>query len=240
MGMPPGGRERRRTDLYGRVRRFLYGLLLLAASRGAMAADEFAALGKYRASPPAASALQQAAIATLQGLVVLSAQQASDPGDASPYDTYPGLALDAVTARIQEPQAEQSPLFRINGIDSTSIKDGIGFDLAVADFGHFHLNLYSRSNARTEGLRESMALGDPAGTAAPKSGWSLGGTLELVRTVGGERYVAMVPELRMEFGGGKARYLPFEASLKYANWRSLQDRRSLDEQVPQLAFKWRI
>ena len=45
-----GGRDRRRTDLYGRARRFLYGILLLFAAPGVMAADEMAAIGKYGAS----------------------------------------------------------------------------------------------------------------------------------------------------------------------------------------------
>ena len=48
--MLPTGRERRRTDLYGRARRFLYGALLAVATPGAMAADELGALGKYAAA----------------------------------------------------------------------------------------------------------------------------------------------------------------------------------------------
>ena len=47
---PPEGRERRRTDFYGRVRRIMYGVLLAAASPGAMAADELGAIGQYAAS----------------------------------------------------------------------------------------------------------------------------------------------------------------------------------------------
>jgi hypothetical protein len=46
----PAGRERRRRDLYGRLRRVAYGLLLAAASPGAIAADELAAVGRYGAS----------------------------------------------------------------------------------------------------------------------------------------------------------------------------------------------
>lgn len=44
-----GGRERRRTDLYGRARRALYGALLFFAAPGCMAADEFAQLGRFAA-----------------------------------------------------------------------------------------------------------------------------------------------------------------------------------------------
>lgn len=48
--LQPSGRERRRTDIYGRARRLMYGLLLLAASPGAMASDPMAELGRYTAA----------------------------------------------------------------------------------------------------------------------------------------------------------------------------------------------
>ena len=37
-----------------------------------------------------------------------------------------------------------------------------------------------------------------------------------------------------------ASYLPFQASLKLAHWRSLAEKESLEERVPQLAFKWKL
>jgi hypothetical protein len=48
--MLPTGRERRRTDLYGRTRRVMYGILLAFAAPGAMAADGLGEIGKYAAS----------------------------------------------------------------------------------------------------------------------------------------------------------------------------------------------
>jgi len=235
--MLPVGCERRRKDLYGRVRRFVYGLLLLAAAPGAMAADEMASLGKYRAQPlPASSAAEQVVLATLQGLVMIHADTALSPdmpiqGQAG----YPRIALDTITARM--PETAEAPLFRVAVSDGRSIRDGMGFDLAVPDIGNFHLNLYARRNARTEGRRWAVHSG---GLQGPDRHWSLGGTLELVRTIDGGRHVAFVPELLFDLSDAQSSYLPFQASLKMANWRSFAEKQSLDERVPQLTFKWRL
>ena len=227
----PTGRERRRTDLYGRVRRFLYGLLLLAAAPGAMAADEMASLGRYRAQPVVAAA-EKLVTATLQGLVLLHASDEQNPLQGN---GYPHLGLDTVTARIQDNAIADAPLFRVAVSDGGEVRDGMGFDLALPDIGNFHLNLYARSNAKTAGKRWNMS-GDEA---SPRS-WSVGGTLELVRSVDGSRHLAFVPELLLDIDNSGKRYLPFQAAVKVANWRSLAERRSLDEEVPQIAFKWRL
>jgi hypothetical protein len=228
------GRERRRRDLYGRVRRFLYGILLLAASPGAVAADEMASLGKFRAQAKAtASASEQAVVATLQGLVMVHAERVASPETPiQGRSGYPRIALDTITARLPEPG--EAPLFRIAVSEGRSIRDGVGFDLAVPDLGNFHLNLYTRRNAKTEGKRWSVSDGE-----ADRS-WSVGGTLELVRTVDGGRQVAFVPELLVDLSDRAESYLPFQASLRLAHWRSLAEKESLDERVPQLMFKWKL
>lgn len=233
--MPPTVRERRRRDAIGRIRRFLYGVLLLAATPGAVAADELAHVGKYR-SIAVASAPERTLIATLQGLLVAHAELVVSP--ATPlyaHSGHPRMSLDTVSARVHE--GVDAPRFRVAASDGRALRDGIGFDLGVADFGNFHLNLYARRNARTEGQRWAMGAGED-GDGSRR--WSLGGTLELVRTLGGERFVAVVPELLLDLPPEGTRFLPFEASLKYANWRSLAEKQSLDERVPQLTFKWRI
>lgn len=231
------GRERRRRDLYGRVRRFLYGLLLLAAAPGAVAADELAALGKFRAHAKAtATASEQAVVATLQGLVMVHAERVNPPETPIQGQSgYPRIALDTLTARL--PDANDAPLFRVAVTEST-IRDGVGFDVAVPDLGNFHLNLYTRRNARTEGKRWSVSGGADEGATART--WSLGGTVELVRTIDGDRHLAFVPELLFDLSEGKQAYLPFQASLRVAHWRSLAEKQSLDERVPQLMFKWRL
>ena len=233
----PTGRERRRRDLYGRVRRFLYGLLLLAAAPGAVAADEMASLGKFKAQSRAVvTASEQAVLATLQGLIMVNAEPAANPESSIHSQSgYPRIALDTITARL--PEAGDAPLFRVAVTEGRSIRDGIGFDLAVPDLGHFHLNLYTRRNAKTEGRRWGVTGAESASGARA---WSLGGTLELVRTIDGERHVAFVPELLFDLSEARQSYLPFQASLRMAHWRSLAEKQSLDERVPQLMFKWRL
>jgi hypothetical protein len=231
--MAPVGRERRRTDLYGRARRFAYGLLLLASAPGANAADELASLGQYRAAPSAATAPERAVLATLQGLVMIHAERVEAP-DAPLVSRlgYPRIGLDTITARL--PDAPDAPLFRVAVSEGAPIRDGVGFDLPVPDIGNFHLNLYARRNAHSEGRRWSVN-----GPVDDRT-WSIGGTLELVRTIDGGRQVAFVPELLLDLSEQTGSYLPFQASLKFANWRSFAEKAALDERVPQLTFKWRI
>lgn len=233
------GRERRRKGPINRARRFLYGLLLAASAPGAMAADELAALGQYRthAHPAAAMAPERAAVlATLQGLIMIHAESATAASAAAASEFgYPRIALDTVTARVQGAE-DEAPLFRVAVSEGPSIRDGVGFDLAVPDLGNFHLNLYARRNARSEGQRIAMNAGEPS----PARAWSLGGTLELVRVVDGEKHVAFVPELLFDLAGQQGNYLPFQASLRLAHWRSLVEKEVLDERVPQLTFRWRL
>src|SRR5262245_58172691 len=126
-GGPPSGRERRRKDPVSRIRRFLYGLLLLAAAPGAYAADELASIGKYRSHDTPHSP-QHAALASLQGLLVLR------PGK----DDAPEVSLDTATAQVPQAGAAQSPQFRIEPARSAG-PDGVAFGLAVSDFGEFQL-----------------------------------------------------------------------------------------------------
>ncbi len=194
------GRERRRKDLYGRVRRFLYGLLLLAAAPGAVAVEELAYIGKYRGAQAAAAASQSRALARLQGLILL--------GGSAQDDAPPRIALDTVTAEIPEQGAEQVPHFLVSAAPAARVRDGAEFDLAVAEFGTFGLDLQLKADT---------------------GAWIVGGALELSRALGPARYVAVVPEVRVQgLHRTETRYLPFEASLKQVAGAS-----------PQLTFKWR-
>jgi len=128
--MPPVGRERRRKGPVNRIRRFFYGVLLLAAAPGATAIDELAALGKFRehAMPPAP---ERAALATLQGLLVLRARA----------DGGPHVSLESATAQIPQDNG-LAPQFRVSAEPRTDA-DGVAFDLPVADLGDFCLMLRS-------------------------------------------------------------------------------------------------
>jgi hypothetical protein len=126
---PPTGRERRRKGPINRLRRFLYGLLLLAAAPGAAAIDELAGYGRFRIPPAAAADPAQRPLATVQGLVVLRAQP--EHGENMPL-----LEIETVTARIHDTAAETAPQFLIDAVRT----DG-GFDVALADVGTLRLDL---------------------------------------------------------------------------------------------------
>lgn len=124
--MPPPGRERRRKGLVNRIRRGLYGLLLMAAAPGASAVDELAAWGKYRNLPSTASAGIRS-LATVQGLIVLRTHPDRD-------DAAPQLSLETVTAQIHGDADEPAPQFVI-----AAVKTGGGFDVAL-DVGTLRLD----------------------------------------------------------------------------------------------------
>jgi hypothetical protein len=182
---PPSGRERRRKGPVNAVRRFLYGMLLLAAAPGSTAAaDQLASIGKFRAqaAPPAP---ERAALATLQGLLVLRAR--SDGG--------PDVSLDAITAQVPQQGAAAAPQFQVSA-DRKDRAEGVVFDLPLSGLGAFRLHL------RTE-------------RTAALSAWSLGGTLEATLGPDHRHAQAPVPTLRInDMFGSETRYLAFEGSVR--------------------------
>jgi len=125
----PTGRERRRKDPINRIRRLFYGLLLLAATPGAAPADELAYIGKFRGLPQTATSPHQAALVTLQGLLVLRASAAGNPD----------VTLDTVTAQVTDPGTGQAPQFSIS-----AARSGSAFELPIEDFGEFRLQLLAQ------------------------------------------------------------------------------------------------
>lgn len=182
--MPPTGRERRRKGPINRLRRLMYGVLLLAAAPGVVAGDELAQFGRYH-NLPVAQAPERVALATLQGLLVLRAG-ATD---------RPEIALDAVTAQVPQAGAAQVPQFQLTPTPHAASGDGIDFDLPVAEFGSFRLSVLAQP---------STAF----------SAWSLTGTLELVRATGERLLATVPELRILELHGSEARYLAFEAAVK--------------------------
>jgi hypothetical protein len=236
-------RERRRRGPVNRLRRLGYGALLACAS-GVAAADPLASFGAHRAvaAPPGTNSAPAARIleATLQGLLLVHAEEALDPAAGLQPVFYPRLALDRVNAHLLEPAVLPAPMVEMTVNTRSSLRDGLGFDVAVPELGNFHLNLYTRRNARTPGRRWSMNLSSGEVTEDAGRAWSLGGSLELVRTRDGARQAAFVPELMLDLGALSARPIAFSVSLKYTSFRSLHDKRALDAEVPQLGFTWRF
>lgn len=148
-----------------------------------------------------AQATQRADLATLQGLLVLRA----GTGDA------PDVSLDSITAEVPQLGSGQAPQFRITPGRSADAS-GVAFDLPVSDLGEFQLKLRTESSAEL-------------------SGWSLGGTLEMLAAASRRRHVAAIPTLRIhDMHGREVRYLAFDASLKQGG----------AGEEARLAFRWRI
>lgn len=181
---PLTGRERRRKGPVNALRRFMYGMLLLAAAPGATAADDLASIGKYRGltAPPAPA---RAALATLQGLLVLRAR--SDGG--------PDVSLEAITAQVPQQGSALAPQFQVSA-DRKDHSDSVVFDLPLSELGAFRLSLHTE---RTAAL----------------SAWSLAGTLEATLEPDHRHAVAAVPTLRInDMFGSETRYLAFEGSVR--------------------------
>jgi hypothetical protein len=168
---------------------------------------------------------------------VLRGDPAENPSAAIQGNGYPRMWLDDVSAKVFNGVSPEPTLLKVEISEGFAVRDGVGFDLLVPDFGNFHLNLYSRRNARTEGWRHSVKL---AGEEAQQRTWSVGGSVEVVRTIDGGKHLAFVPELIFDMDGATDGRLPFQASVRYGNWRSVAEKKSLEEKAVQVVFKWQL
>lgn len=132
---PLTGRERRRKDPINRMRRFLYGLMLLLAVPVGAVAGQFSTFGKLRnlIAPPAPA---RSEMVTVDGLLVLRA--GADGG--------PEVTLESASARVPQKVAGNAPQFRIEPQRAVG-PDGTAFDLTLGDLGRFRLVLRSEWTA---------------------------------------------------------------------------------------------
>jgi hypothetical protein len=119
-----------------------------------------------------------------------------------------------------------------------SIRDGAGMDLNMGPQGGLHLNLYSHRAPKGPGRRWDMNPIE-ASLAAPGRFWSLGGTLQVARGRDGERQLALVPQLLLNFDVlGEGAY-PLQASIEYAEARSTSGAQAAIGPVPQITLRLR-
>ncbi|MGH8441414.1 MAG: hypothetical protein ACRETF_00740 [Nevskiaceae bacterium] len=164
----------------------MYGLLLLAASPGAVAVDQLAYVGKYR-TPTVAQSQQSAELATLQGLLVLR----------SGVDAGPDVSLDTVTARVAGSDSGATPQFRVTA-ERSADSDGVAFDLPITDFGDFRLSLQAKKSPEFS----AWSLGGELGLMVAASRRRHVAMVPTLRI--------------NEMHGREIRYLAFEASLQNA------------------------
>lgn len=240
----PVGRERRRKDLAGRMRRLFYGLMMFATAARA-----------EQSKPPAAPDAGQTGVQnaptlrvhwTQDGSGLIEGWQVDTPARASSVAGQP-LALGGNWAIGSVPAPEVHRLLSIAVFnDLLSLRDGIGLDLALPDRGNLHLNVHSRKNA-VHGGGKRWALGDdemqrrnPAEQA-----WSLGGNVDLikVRDLPNNRSAQRIdfaPQLMVDVGKFSSVAGQMSASLQYGYFRTSGNFAISDERVPQLTVKWKF
>ena len=209
-----GGRERRRKDAVGRLRRLAYGILLWTAVPAATAAEE--TLGHHDVRPL----------------------------DSGSSISSPALNFRLAAANLEHPgllpaKATLRTLFSFRLEDELSIlRKGVGFDLALPQLGTVYLNLYSREDSGIAGKR--WKLHDETRTQRLSTRWLLGGTVDLVRDdPNGPRQVNVNPQLLLDVDDLFGMNSHCEARFQYANWEGSGEDAPVGR-VPQVRVKWRF
>jgi hypothetical protein len=238
--MRQGFVERRRAGPVNRLRRMLYGLLLGSASAPALAGSPLggAAGGTLHRLPM----VQTNAPAWMHDNVLLARDPLSAGGALYAYSGL-GPALSAAAALGPDyaflPVGNLLFTAHYLGGDLKKLGKGLGVDLAVPQFGYFHLNLFAGRDDIIGGQRWRI---DPQGFALPESAqrsWSLGGSLAVEAGPSGRRQVLFVPQLVLNLDAITHVSGRMQAVLSYHEWHSRLDRAPTDNgPVPQVSLKW--
>lgn len=228
------GANRRRRDLRGRLQRLAYGLLLAFS-----AAQASAAPSDKRSEP---SAEEREDDPQLLAALVLVQSWAEDRAQPALF----GASFSrAASGELSERQLSSAAGEISRGLvtlsfsddDLRRIKDGLGLDIELPDLGYFHLNLYSRKDSGLPGGKRFGLI--PAGEreGGPRR-WSLGGSLDLVRPVDGERELVLVPQLMIDMAALIGSDKRFDVCVQYAHWRARNSREVSAERVPQATLRF--
>lgn len=149
--------------------------------------------------------------------------------------------LVALWMADREKVAELTPLRLISDLPAARgalrrIKNGVGLDYRMAA-GGLHLNLYSRRKPKGEGVRGTI---NPASVAAEVQRWTLGASLQQVRTASGDRFVSLVPQLVVNPDGAHAGVKRWRFSMEYGYWFGGSKRAAKAERVLQASISARF
>lgn len=117
------------------------------------------------------------------------------------------------------------------------IKHGVGVDWRLFESGGLHFNLYRRHRTKAEGVR--MRLGDSA-TLRRTQWWTLGGSMQQVRTDEGDRFIRFVPQLMVNPDGPHGATRRWSFSLEYGYWFGGDKRAAVAERVLQASLSARF
>lgn len=206
------GRERRRKDPVGRLRRLAYGFLLWTAVPAASAADETLGYHEVR---------------------FLDA----DSGLAAKPVNFGSSSHPGTSPRWLQPRISSRTLFSFRFEDELSIlRKGVGFDLALPQLGTMYLNLYARDDISQAGKR--WKLHDEQFVQTVSNRWRLGGTVDLVRDdPHGSRQININPQLQVDLDDLLGMRSRCEASFQYANWKGTGEDAPVGR-VPQVQVRW--
>jgi hypothetical protein len=231
--------EQRRTGPINVLRRQLYSLALLSSTLAAEAADNPL---HNPAAPPRRLPVAETSSAPWSDNDVLMTRNAHGAG----WMAYGGMAALNSNARLFSRDYAYLPvgelLFTAHflGDDLSTLRKGMGVDLAIPEFGYVHLNLYSGRDGPNRGKRWRV---NPDGMALPESHdrfWSLGGSLDLVKPDrNSRRQIVFVPQLILNVDQIATIPGHMQMSMTYSRWNSpvsglLQESGT----VPQVSFKW--
>jgi hypothetical protein len=170
------GQERRRKDPISRIKRLLYGLMLLLA----VPVGAAAAVGKVR---------NPTELVTVGGILVLRA--GADGG--------PEVSLESATARVPQGGGEPTQ-FRVEAQRADGA-DGTAFDVTIGDLGRFRLLLRSERTVALSAwsLGGTVEAALSAGRAAAPATTVAVPTLRINDMYGNEtRYLAFDASIRQD------------------------------------------
>lgn len=253
----PRGRDRRRTDLYGRGRRLVYGCLLMLAHAGtALGATSQPTAAKHlmrsTASSPAVAYVDRR-VDSQQRWVYLQTNvihelQPSLFGDSADWNGLEGSPERTTMIELVRFRLGDLP-HMVDGI--ARVKNGLGVDVNLPGIGAVFLDIYTpkKRKQRGPGVRWSVSLDGEAPAAT--SGalveeedthrlWALGGSVDLIRSHRGEQKLVLNPQLRFNLGDKRHGQSRFEATVLYGLWRPATEKVTASERVVQAELRWRF
>ncbi len=117
------------------------------------------------------------------------------------------------------------------------VKNGVGMDLRLFDSGGLHFNLYRRHRAKAEGVR--LRLGDATALRQAQR-WTIGGSMQQVRTDEGDRFIRFVPQLMINPDGPHGATRRWSFNLEYGYWFGGDKRAAVAERVLQASLSARF
>lgn len=153
---------------------------------------------------------------------------------------WPGASLaQTQLATAQDTESDLARLLTLT-VDHRILgawSDGAGVNFNMGTLGGLHFDLYSRRDPEGPGQRWDLTPAAPDAMASVPRFWSLGGSLDQVRTRNGGRQIVFVPQLVLDFAALPGNHRPFEAVLQYANWSPTPGKLMLDQNLVQVAVR---